>query len=400
MLNGKKIVLGVTGSIAAYKAATLVRLLVKGGADVRVLMTDTAKQFITPLTMATLSKHPVMVEFFNPENGDWHSHVSLGMWADQLLVAPATANTIGKMACGVADNLLLTTYLSAKCPVVVAPAMDMDMYAHPAHQHSLALLRSRGVLVIEPAKGELASGLEGKGRMEEPDAIVMQLQLLLEKKQQLSGKHFLVTAGATHENIDAVRFVGNRSSGKMGCAIADELAQRGAMVSLVLGPASVSASHPSVTVHRVTSAAEMYDTATSIFPTTDGAVMAAAVADYTPAEKIDGKLKRDKTSLTLQLVPTRDIAAQLGSLKKTGQLLVGFALEAANEQANAQKKLREKKLDLIVLNSMNDAGAGFDVSTNKVAIFDNNGRHITYDLKPKMAVACDIVDEMVGMMIA
>ncbi|MDR0711035.1 MAG: bifunctional phosphopantothenoylcysteine decarboxylase/phosphopantothenate--cysteine ligase CoaBC [Prevotellaceae bacterium] len=393
-MKGKKILLGVTGSIAAYKAAALVRLLVKEEAEVKVLMTNAAKQFITPLTMATLSKHPVQVEFFNPENGDWHSHVKLGLWADLLLVAPASANTIGKMACGIADNLLLTTYLSAKCPVAIAPAMDLDMCAHAAYRQNLALLQQRGVHVIEPACGELASGLQGQGRMEEPEKIVQQLQIFFEKRAQLSGKHFLVTAGPTYESIDAVRFVGNSSSGKMGYAIAEELAWRGAQVTLISGPVSVVARHPRITLCKVTSAQEMYEAAARFFPSSDGAVMAAAVADFTPEKKIAGKMKRGKDMLSINLVPAKDIAAYLGSIKKETQTLAGFALEVANERANAVEKLRKKNLDFIVLNSMNDANAGFNVDTNKICIIDKTGQQTAYELKPKTEVAKDIVDEL------
>jgi phosphopantothenoylcysteine decarboxylase/phosphopantothenate--cysteine ligase len=398
MLRGKHIALGVTGSIAAYKAAVLVRLLVKEGAEVQVLMTAAAKQLITPLTLATLSKHPVLVEFFNPENGEWSSHVQLGLWADLLLVAPATANTIGKMACGIADNLLLTTYLSAKCPVAVAPAMDLDMYAHAAHQHNLSLLRARGVAIIVPATGELASGLQGQGRMEEPEAIVQQLQQLLAAQQPLSGKRALVTAGPTHESIDAVRFIGNYSSGKMGYAVAEELARRGALVTLVSGPVSIAARHPGITLCKVTSAKEMHEAALRTFPNADIAVMAAAVADFTPTSRVAGKLKRTGSALTIALSPTQDIAAHLGSLKQPHQRLVGFALEADNEQANALKKLREKNLDFIVLNSTNDEGAGFNVDTNKVCIIGKGGEQTAYDLKPKAAVAQDIVDNIVRCM--
>jgi phosphopantothenoylcysteine decarboxylase/phosphopantothenate--cysteine ligase len=393
-MNKKNILLGVTGSIAAYKAAVLVRLLVKEGAEVKVLMTNTAKQFITPLTMATLSKHPVQVEFFNPENGEWNSHVKLGLWADLMLIAPASANTIGKMACGIADNLLLTTYLSARCPVAIAPAMDLDMYAHVAHQQNLALLRLRGVHVVEPPFGELASGLQGQGRMEEPEKIVKQLQLLLNKRRDLAGKHFLVTAGPTFESIDAVRFIGNSSSGKMGYAIAEELAWRGARVTLISGPVHVVAQHPGITLCRVLSAQEMYEAAVRLFPDADGAVMAAAVADFTPEKKVEGKLKREKNSISITLTPTKDIAAHLGSIKKKNQILAGFALEAANEHANALKKLREKNLDFIVLNSLNDPNAGFNVDTNKVCIIEKNGREVACELKSKVEVAKDIVDKL------
>lgn len=393
-LNNKKIILGVTGSIAAYKAATLVRLLVKEGADVKVVMTNAAKQFITPLTMATLSKHPVQVEFFNPENGDWNSHVKLGLWADLMLIAPASANTIGKMACGIADNLLLTTYLSARCPVAVAPAMDLDMYAHVAQQQNLALLRLRGVHVVEPPFGELASGLQGQGRMEEPEEIVRFVQMLLEKKACLSGKHFVVTAGPTYENIDAVRFIGNSSSGKMGYAIAEELACRGARVTLISGPVHMAVRRPGITLCKVASAKEMYEAAVRFFPDSDGAIMAAAVADFTPESCVEGKLKRGKDALSITLTPTKDIAAHLGSIKKENQTLVGFALEVANEHANALKKLREKNLDIIVLNSLNDPNAGFNFDTNKVCIIDKTGKEASYALKSKVEVAKDIVDTL------
>jgi phosphopantothenoylcysteine decarboxylase/phosphopantothenate--cysteine ligase len=393
-MNRKHILLGVTGSIAAYKSAALARLLVKEGAEVKVLMTNTAKQFITPLTMATLSKHPVSAEFFNPENGEWNSHVKLGLWADLMLIAPASANTIGKMACGIADNLLLTTYLSARCPVAVAPAMDLDMYAHVAHQQNLALLRLRGVHVVEPPFGELASGLQGQGRMEEPEEIVRRLRMLLNKRLDLTGKHFLVTAGPTYESIDAVRFIGNSSSGKMGYAIAEELAWRGARVTLISGPVHVVARHPGITLCSVSSAQEMYEAAVRLFPAADGAVMAAAVADFTPQTKVEGKLKREKNSLSITLTPTKDIAAYLGSIKKKNQILAGFALEAANERTNALKKLREKNLDFIVLNSLNDPNAGFNVDTNKICIIEKNGKEVSYELKSKAEVAKDIVDRL------
>ena len=393
-MNKKNILLGVTGSIAAYKAAALVRLLVKEGAEVKVVMTNAAKQFITPLTMATLSKHPVQVEFFDPENGDWNSHVKLGLWADVLLIAPASANTIGKMACGIADNLLLTTYLSARCPVAIAPAMDMDMYAHVAHQQNLSLLRLRGVHVIEPPFGELASGLQGQGRMAEPEVIARQAQAILSKKVNLSGRHFLVTAGPTCESIDAVRFIGNHSSGKMGYAIAEELAWRGARVSLISGPVHVSVRHPGIALYRVSSAQEMYEAAARLFPDADGAVMAAAVADFTPESRVEGKLKRGKSAIAITLTPTKDIAAYLGSIKKKNQILAGFALEADNERTNALKKLREKKLDFIVLNSLTDPNAGFNVDTNRVCIMDKDGREVASELKSKVEVAKDIVDKL------
>lgn len=393
MLKGKKIILGITGSIAAYKAAVLARLLIKNGAEVKVVMTPTAKHFITPLTMATLVKHPVLVDFFNPENGEWNSHVKLGLWADLYLIAPASANTIGKMANGIADNLLLTTYLSFKSMVAVAPAMDLDMYGHPSNLQNLEKLKKLGVAIIEPGSGELASGLEGKGRMEEPEKILEQVVSLLEKKKDLEDKDILITAGPTYEKIDTVRFIGNYSSGKMGYAIAEELASRGAKVQLISGPVSLTINHPNITLHKVTSAQEMYDAAISLFPKMDIAVMSAAVADYTPDKQIDGKMKREG-ALTLSLTSTKDIAAQLGKMKSTKQLLVGFALEVTNELSNAKRKLEGKNLDFIVLNSMSDKGAGFNVDTNKITILDKKGEE-QFELKSKREVASDIVNKIV-----
>jgi len=372
MLRGKHIILGITGSIAAYKAAVLCRLLVREGAEVRVVMTRAAKEFITPLTMATLSKHPILVEFFNPENGEWNSHVSLGEWADCMIVAPASANTLAKMAHGIADNLLLTTYLSARSQVVAAPAMDLDMYAHPATQRNLALLRERGVAIVEPGEGELASGLTGKGRMAEAEEIVRFVgRILSEKKKSLTGKRFLVTAGATIEAIDPVRFISNHSTGKMGYAIAGVLAARGAEVVLVSGRTSLPA--PAGVERRdVLSAEEMYRAAVEAFDGADGAVMCAAVADYTPAEVADRKLKKSDGEMTLRLRRTRDIAAELGRTKG-GRMLAGFALETDNEAANAEEKLRRKNFDFVVLNSLRDAGAGFRGDTNKITIIDSAG---------------------------
>ncbi|MDR1227198.1 MAG: bifunctional phosphopantothenoylcysteine decarboxylase/phosphopantothenate--cysteine ligase CoaBC [Prevotellaceae bacterium] len=396
LLSGKKIVLGVTGSIAAYKAAVLLRLLAKNGAEVKVVMTATAKAFISPLTMATLAKHPVLVDFFNPENGEWNSHVKLGLWADLLLIAPATANTIGKMANGIADNLLLTAYFSAKCPTAIAPAMDLDMYNHPVNQQNIQKLKQLGVHIFEATSGELASGLEGKGRMEEPEVIVQRVVALLGEPKELTGKIFLVTAGPTYENIDAVRFVGNYSSGKMGYAIAEELAERGASVQLISGPVSIVApKNPNVAVRRVTSAEEMYEAATEFFPYADGAILSAAVADFTPENRIDGKLKRNGEALSVNLKPTKDIAAELGRMKNGNQYLVGFALEAANELDNARRKLTDKNLDFIVLNSMNDAGAGFNVDTNKVCILGKDGSMQNFELKSKPEVAKDVVNKLV-----
>ncbi|MDR0510471.1 MAG: bifunctional phosphopantothenoylcysteine decarboxylase/phosphopantothenate synthase [Rikenellaceae bacterium] len=424
-LSGKHILLGVTGSIAAFKAATLARLLVRAGAKVRVVMTPLAKEFITPLTMATLSRNPILVEFFDPENGAWNSHVSLGEWADCYLIAPATANTLAKMACGVADNLLLTTYLSACAPVVVAPAMDLDMYAHAATQRNLTALRADGVLVVEPSEGELASGLTGKGRMAEPEEILTFLAEVLcppaagavgsvpgatgvgaagvvgvgvgaaggeKKKSKLSGRKIVVTAGATIEAIDPVRYISNHSSGKMGYAIAEELAARGAEVTLVSGRTALTAS-PTIRNVSVSSAQEMYDAAVEHFTNADGAVMAAAVADYAPASPAAEKIKKSGGVMTLELHKTKDIAAELGRIKGE-RLLVGFALETENEQANAEEKLRRKGFDFIVLNSLKDKGAGFGTETNRITILDRFGNVVPYPLAPKSEVARVIVDRM------
>ena len=391
-LEGRHILLGITGSIAAYKSALLCRLLKTAGADVRVVMTPLAKQFITPLTMATLSKNPILVEFFDPENGAWNSHVSLGEWADCYLIAPATANTLAKMATGIADNLLLTTYLSARCPVVVAPAMDLDMYAHAATQQNLRTLAERGVRIVEPAEGELASGLTGKGRMAEPDAIAAFVgELLTEKKKTLCGKRLIVTAGATIESIDPVRFISNHSSGKMGYAIAGELAARGAAVTLVSGRTAL-ATPPGVERVDVLSADEMYDAAVRAFDEADGAVMCAAVADYTPAEVSETKIKKGDGELFIRLRRTRDIAAELGA-RKGGRLLVGFALETHDEEAHAESKLERKKFDFIVLNSLRDAGAGFRGDTNKVTFIDRAG-HEELPLLSKREVAARIADRI------
>ncbi len=394
MLKGKHIILGVTGSIAAYKAATLTRLLVKEGASVKVVMTPLAKEFITPLTMATLSKSPIMVDFYNPENGDWNSHVDLGLWADLYLIAPASANTIGKMAGGIADNLLLTTYLSAKCPVMVAPAMDLDMYKHPATQRNLKVLQSFGNIIIEPESGELASGLIGKGRMEEPEKIVSFITDYFARQADFKGKKVVVTAGPTYEKIDPVRFIGNYSSGKMGLAIAEELAGRGAEVVLVCGPVNLKTSHPAIRRVDVESAAQMYEVTSKEFVNSDVAVLSAAVADFTPKEKADHKIKRGKDDLLLELLPTKDIAAELGRIKTASQLLIGFALETNDEEINALSKMQRKNLDMIVLNSLNDKGAGFSVDTNKVTILDKAGDKTVYELKTKVEVAKDIVDQI------
>lgn len=395
-LKGKHILLGVTGSIAAYKAALLVRLLVKEGAEVKVIMTEMAKQFITPLTMATLSKNPILVEFYNPENGDWNSHVSLGLWADMYLIAPATANTLSKMSTGVADNLLLTTYLSARCPVVVAPAMDLDMYRHAATQLSLSTLKERGVWVSEPESGELASGLEGKGRMAEPAEIVSYVKYVFGATGSMVGRKVLITAGPTREDIDPVRYITNHSSGKMAYAIAESLACRGAEVEIVSGPTAQRISMPNVTVTNVISASDMYERVMQSYQENrpDITVLCAAVSDFTPSQRADRKIKREKDDMILSLKPTQDIAASVGKIKREGSLLVGFALETDNEFDNAQGKLERKNLDMIVLNSLQDPGAGFAVDTNKVSIIFRGGETLEYPLKSKSQVADDIADNI------
>lgn len=388
--------MGITGGIAAYKCAPLVREFVKRGAEVKVVMTQLAKQFITPLTMATLSKNPILVDFFNPENGEWNSHVNLGMWADVYLIAPATANTIGKMANGVADNLLLTSYLSAKCPVFFAPAMDLDMYKHPAVQKNIATLISYGNHVIEPGTGFLASGLEGKGRMAEPADIVVALENFFESKNDLAGKRVMITAGPTYEKIDPVRFIGNYSSGKMGFALAEECAERGAEVTLIAGPTSLKTVHERINRINVESAQQMYDAAMENSPAADVQILCAAVADYRPSVTVDKKIKREKTGeMTLTLVPNPDIAAALGKIKRENQVNVGFALETDDEATNAKDKCIRKSFDFIVMNSLKDKGAGFQVDTNKITIFTASGDVKEYPLKTKKEVAGDIVDAVV-----
>ena len=393
MLQGKKIILGVTGSIAAYKSAQIIRLLVKEGAEVKVIMTALAKEFITPLTLATLAKNQVLVDFFDPLNGAWNSHVDLGIWADAFIIAPATANTIGKMATGIADNLLLTTYLSAKCPVFVAPAMDLDMFAHPATTRNLEMLTSIGNYVIEPSFGELASGLEGKGRMEEPENIVRYLDDFFTLKP-LAGKKILITAGPTYEKIDPVRFVGNYSTGKMGFALAEVCAKQGADVCLVSGPVQLKTVHPNIERINVESAQEMFVAVMDRFYGMDGAILCAAVADFTPIEEAQSKLKREKENLILELKPTQDIAASVGNMKTDSQFLVGFALETNNEEANAIGKIATKNLDFIVLNSLNDNDAGFGYDTNKISIIHRSGLKQEFELKSKYDVAEDIVSEI------
>ncbi|WP_280743361.1 MULTISPECIES: bifunctional phosphopantothenoylcysteine decarboxylase/phosphopantothenate--cysteine ligase CoaBC [unclassified Parabacteroides] len=399
MLEGKKIILGITGSIAAYKAASIIRDLVKKGAEVQVVITPSGKEFITPLTLSTLSRNPVISEFFSNRDGTWNSHVDLGLWADAMLIAPATASTIGKMANGIADNMLVTTYMSCKAPVFVAPAMDLDMFAHPAMQQNMDTLRSFGNYIIEPAEGELASQLIGKGRMEEPDVIVRYLEDFFASQSDLQKKKILITAGPTYEKIDPVRFIGNYSSGKMGFALAEACAHRGAEVTLVSGPVSLSVDHPSIQRINVESAEEMYQAAMDAFPQMDAAILCAAVADYRPETVGEEKIKRESTGeMMLRLVPNKDIAASLGQIKQAGQKLVGFALETNNELEHAERKLKKKNLDFIVLNSLREPGAGFQVSTNRITIIDHTGEVTDYPLKTKQEVASDIVNKLVSLL--
>lgn len=394
MLQGKKIVLGITGSIAAYKACYLIRGLIKQGAEVQVVITPSGKEFITPLTLSTLTGKPVVSEFFDRRDGSWHSHVQLGLWADAMVIAPASASTIGKMANGVADNMLITTYLSMKAPVFVAPAMDLDMYAHPSTQKNLDTLRSYGNHIIEPGTGFLASKLEGKGRMEEPEKIIEVLDNFFQEQTDLQGKKILITAGPTYEKLDPVRFIGNYSSGKMGIALAEECARRGAEVELICGPVSIKTSHPNIHRTDVESAAQMYKAATEAFPNANAAILCAAVADFTPANVADNKIKREGNKLTLELAPTQDIAKALGEMKKENQVMVGFALETNDEENHAKEKLQKKNLDFIVLNSLQDDGAGFQHNTNKVTLIDKAGEE-KFPLKSKKEVAKDIVNKLV-----
>ena len=396
-LKGKHIVLGITGSIAAYKACLLIRLLIKEGAEVQVVITPAGKEFITPVTLSALTQKPVVSEFFNQKDGSWNSHVDLGLWADAMIVAPATASSIGKMANGIADNMLITTYLSMKAPVIIAPAMDLDMYAHPSTQRNLETLRSYGNIIVEPATGELASKLMGKGRMEEPEKIMQVIRGVLNERPSLKGKTIMITAGPTYEKIDPVRFIGNYSTGKMGYALAEECAMRGAKVELVSGPTRLNPVHPNIKCTRVESAKEMYDAATSLFPNADAAILCAAVADFTPEGCADQKIKREAGGQTLKLLPTNDIAAALGKAKKAGQALVGFALETNDEENNAKGKLERKNLDFIVLNSLRDKGAGFCYDTNKITIINREGEK-PFELKAKTEVAKDIIDELCGIL--
>lgn len=395
MLKGKKIVLGITGSIAAYKACYIIRGLIKAGAEVQVVITPAGKEFITPITLSALTQKPVVSEFFSQRDGTWNSHVKLGLWADAMLIAPCTASTLGKMANGIADNMLITTYLSMKAPVFIAPAMDLDMYQHPTTQQNMQRLLSFGNHIIEPASGFLASGLEGKGRMEEPDNIVAYLDHYFERKD-LQGKRIMITAGPTYEKIDPVRFIGNYSSGKMGFALAEECARRGADVTLIAGPVHTQLS-PCYAhlVNRidVESCEEMYQAAIQHFPQQDAAILCAAVADFRPQTIADQKIKRGNDDLVIHLQPTHDIAAQLGQMKQARQVMAGFALETNDEEANAQKKLAKKNLDFIVLNSLRNPGTCFQSDENQISIIDRNGQR-DYERKPKQAVACDIIDEL------
>lgn len=394
-LEGRKIVLSVTGSIAAYKSAHLVRLLVKEGATVKVLMTPAAHDFITPLTLSTLSKNPVLTAFSEGNQGEWNNHVELGLWAEVMIIAPLSANTLGKMVQGICDNLVLATYLSARCPVIIAPAMDLDMLQHPSTLQNLEAAARFGNHLVEPGVGELASGLIGKGRMAEPEEIVDYLITFFRQQNRLSGKTALVTAGPTHEAIDPVRFIGNNSTGKMGYAIAEALATSGAEVHVVSGPTHLALEHPRVSITRVTSAREMYDACQQKFPTTQIAVLSAAVADYRPVVQAQSKIKKSGENITLELTQNPDIAAELGRQKKAGQFVVGFALETDNERANAEKKLATKNFDLIVLNSLRDAGAGFGHDTNKVTVMGKKAFVREFPLKSKKQLAYDIVDTII-----
>ena len=392
-LSGKKIVLGITGSIAAYKSCLIIRQLIKAGAEVQVVITPAGKEFITPITLSALTQKPVISEFFAQRDGTWHSHVALGLWADAMLIAPCTASTLGKMANGVADNMLITTYLSMKAPVFIAPAMDLDMYAHPTTQQNMERLKGFGNHIIEPQSGFLASGLEGKGRMEDPEKIAAALDLFFEKKD-LQGKRIMITAGPTYEKIDPVRFIGNYSSGKMGFALAEECARRGAEVTLIAGPVNVQCTMNNVQRVDVESCQQMYDAAVHAFPQMDAAILCAAVADFRPAEVADQKIKRVGKTMDIHLVPNPDIAAELGRMKREGQTLVGFALETNDEQQNAQHKLEKKNLDFIVLNSLRNEGTCFKSNENQISIISRKAKK-DYDKKAKADVARDIIDELV-----
>ena len=394
MLRNKNIIIGVSGSIAAYKSAFLIRLLIKEGANVKVIMTSASLDFITPLTLSTLSKNPVLVNFAKDNTGEWNNHVELGIWADAIVIAPASANTIAKMAGGICDNLLLATYLSARCKVYIAPAMDLDMYKHPATTENLKRLKSFGNILINPENGELASGLVGEGRMTEPETIVSFLENEFSAKLPFSKKKVLVTAGPTYEAIDPVRFIGNHSSGKMGFAIAEEFANQGADVTLVCGPTNLVTTNKSIKRIDITSAEELYIASTKVFASSDIAVLSAAVADYKPPVTANQKIKKSANSKTIDLIPTKDTLAELGRLKKSNQLLIGFALETENELENAKAKIKKKNLDLIVLNSLNDKGAGFKNETNKISIINKHNKILNFELKNKSEVAKDILAEI------
>lgn len=395
-MKGKHILLGISGSIAAYKACTLIRLLIKAGAEVQVVITPAGKEFITPITLSALTSKPVISDFFSQRDGTWHSHVDLGLWADAMIIAPATAATLGKMAHGIADNMLITTYLSMKAPVFIAPAMDLDMFAHASTQENLEILKQRGNYIIEPTQGELASHLVGKGRMEEPEKIYETLKAFFNGQQCLTDKTIVITAGPTYEKIDPVRFIGNYSSGKMGFALAEECAARGAKVELIAGPVNLTTHHPNIFRTNVESAQEMYEAATEKFQKATAAILCAAVADFTMAQTASEKIKRKGENLTLELKPTQDIAAALGAAKTPYQKLVGFALETTDEHNNARLKLKKKNLDFIVLNSLNDKGAGFQYDTNRITIL-NNDKEYPYPLKNKTEVARDIIDFLCGL---
>ena len=392
MLKGKKIVLGITGSIAAYKSCLIIRALIKHGAEVQVVITPSGKEFITPITLSALTHKPVISEFFSQRDGTWHSHVDLGLWADAMLIAPCTASTLGKMAHGVADNMLITTYLSMKAPVFIAPAMDLDMYQHPSTQANLQQLKSYGNHIIEPASGFLASGLEGKGRMEEPEKIVEQLDIFFNSSADLRGKHIMITAGPTYEKIDPVRFIGNYSSGKMGYALAEECYRRGAEVTLISGPVSLSCSE-GIRRIDVESCKEMYEQATKAFPQQNAAILCAAVADFKPENVAETKIKREKDDLLLRLKPTQDIASTLGKMKTSDQRIIAFALETNNEELNAKQKLEKKNADFIVMNSTRNPGTTFQSDENQITIIHKEGKK-EYAKKPKTDVAKDIVDEL------
>ena len=393
MLKGKKIVLGITGSIAAYKACYIIRGLIKAGAEVQVVITPAGKEFITPITLSALTQKPVISDFFSQRDGSWHSHVALGLWADAMLIAPCTASTLGKMANGVADNMLITTYLSMKAPVFIAPAMDLDMYQHPTTQENLQKLQSFGNQIIEPQSGFLASGLEGKGRMEEPEKIVTYLDRALDASAPLAGKKIMITAGPTYEKIDPVRFIGNYSSGKMGFALAEECARRGAEVELIAGPVALATTHPNIHRPDVESCEQMYQAAINTYGQCDAAILCAAVADFRPDTIADKKIKRENEDLVIRLKPTHDIAAELGKMKRENQRLIGFALETNDEQANAQDKLKRKNFDFIVLNSLRNEGTCFQSDENQISIISSQGQK-DYARKPKSEVAADIITEL------